>query len=331
MKKLKNPLFVLHVMLALILFTGVSNATLYNINVPMSGTQEVPPNISPGTGTLTGTYNDVTNTLVFTVTFSGLTGNTTASHFHGPAAVGVNAGVRIGLTGFPTGVTSGTYSNTFVLTAANETELLGDIWYLNIHSSAFPGGEIRGQVYANPVTNLDLTYFIEGFYDDTDDSQISDTITVQLRNSTTPFAVAYEKKGILSFDGTIQLQYIDIANGIYYIAVSHRNSIETWSSSAISVTSGSPENYNFSTASSQAFGNNEIQVDAAPVRFAAYSGDVNQDGTIDLTDGGLIDNDSFNFIGGYVSTDVNGDNLVDVADAVFADNNGFNFIVKQTP
>ncbi|MBK9331187.1 MAG: hypothetical protein IPM96_02020 [Ignavibacteria bacterium] len=73
------------------------------------------------------------------------------------------------------------------------------------------------------------------------------------------------------------------------------------------------------------------QVDDMPVRFAFYGGDVNQDGTIDLSDGSLIDNDAFNFASGYLPTDVNGDGIVDVADAVFADNNSFNFVGKITP
>ncbi|HRI86499.1 MAG TPA: CHRD domain-containing protein [Ignavibacteria bacterium] len=331
MQKFKNTFTVIPVLLILFMFTVNSNATIYDINIPLSGTQEVPPNASPGTGTLTGTYNDVTNTLVFSVVFSGLTGTTTAAHFHGPAAVGVNAGVRIGYTGFPVGITSGVYSNNFVLTASNETELLGNLWYANIHSSTFPGGELRGQVYAKPISYLDLTYFIEGFYNEGADTQVSDTIKVQLRNSTPPYALAYQNSGVVSSGGTLLLQYINISSGVYYIAVTHRNSIETWSSSGISIVSGDTETYNFSSGSTQAYGSNLIQVDAAPVRYAAYSADVNQDGTIDLTDGGLIDNDAFNFAGGYIPTDVNGDNLVDVADAVFADNNGFNFIGKITP
>jgi len=89
--------------------------------------------------------------------------------------------------------------------------------------------------------------------------------------------------------------------------------------------------YNFSTAATQAYGDNMPQINAAPLRFGNYSGDVNQDGIIDLADGSLIDNDAFNFESGYLPTDVNGDGIIDVADAVYADNNGFNFVGKITP
>jgi len=62
-----------------------------------------------------------------------------------------------------------------------------------------------------------------------------------------------------------------------------------------------------------------------------YSGDVDQDGIVDLTDMSLIFNDGLIFASGYLPTDLNGDSVVDVGDAVFADNNGFNFVSKITP
>src|SRR5690606_21218680 len=99
--------------------------------------------------------------LGFTASFEGLSGNTTAAHFHGPAHPDSNAGVAIGWTGFPTGVTSGTLSDTVTLNGTQETELLGGRWYANIHSSAFPGGEIRGQLYetnsVHSFTNLNMS------------------------------------------------------------------------------------------------------------------------------------------------------------------------------
>jgi len=92
--------------------------TIYTINVTLSGAQEVPPVPSPATGTLMGTYDDATNTLAFTITFSGLSSPTNNAHFHAPAPSGVNAPVVIGFVpGFPLGVTSGNYDSTFTLTA----------------------------------------------------------------------------------------------------------------------------------------------------------------------------------------------------------------------
>ncbi|MBK9404625.1 MAG: hypothetical protein IPN57_08845 [Ignavibacteria bacterium] len=73
------------------------------------------------------------------------------------------------------------------------------------------------------------------------------------------------------------------------------------------------------------------QVDASPVVFAIFSGDVNQDGTIDASDVSDADNDAFNSVSGYVSTDVTGDDFVDAADVSIVDNNAFNAVSAVTP
>ncbi|MBK9331634.1 MAG: hypothetical protein IPM96_04315 [Ignavibacteria bacterium] len=62
-----------------------------------------------------------------------------------------------------------------------------------------------------------------------------------------------------------------------------------------------------------------------------YSGDVNQDGTVDVTDNGLIDNDAGNFLSGYIATDLNGDEITDVSDAAISDNNAVNFVSVVKP
>ncbi len=111
-----------------------------------------------------------------------------------------------------------------------------------------------------------------------------------------------------------------------YIAVFHRNAVQTWSDL---MTFSSVTNYNFTTAATQAYGSNMILV--APGLYAFYSGDVNQDGTIDIFDQIELDNDIFNFNSGYLPTDITGDGGVDVFDQIIMDNNIFNFIGSQTP
>ena len=123
----------------------------------------------------------------------------------------------------------------------------------------------------------------------------------------------------------------------YLIQLKHRNSIETWSSFSISdFTSsvffvGYEDSYDFRTDDSKAFGDNIITVDVTPIRFAIYGGDINQDGTVDLSDLSLIDNDAFNFVSGYVITDMTGDNFTDLSDYALADNNAANFVSVVTP
>lgn len=126
---------------------GAVSTEIYTFNRTYSGANEVPPNASTATGTIRGAYNAATNTIFYAIQFSGLSANTSAAHFHAPAIPGTNAGVTLGHAGFPTGVTSGSYSKTDVFTAAQETNLLAGLMYSNIHTTALPGGEIRAQIF----------------------------------------------------------------------------------------------------------------------------------------------------------------------------------------
>ncbi|MFZ1320717.1 MAG: hypothetical protein WAT71_04100 [Ignavibacteria bacterium] len=160
----------------------------------------------------------------------------------------------------------------------------------------------------------------------------SDTVRGYLRNSVSPYAVVDSAKEIVNLTTMkVGLQFNIAPIGTYYLQLKHRNAIETWTATGLSYNPGTTLNHDFTSAANKAFGSNQNQVDAAPLTFAFWSGDVNQDGTVDLTDGSQIDNDAANFATGYLSTDVNGDGIVDVADGVFADNNGLNFVGKVTP
>jgi len=139
---------------ALLLAASSADALSYSLTASLDGAQETPPVITLGTGTLTGTYDDVTNALSWSGSFTALNSGTTNAHFHGPAAVGVGpAGVQVGMTAgtgdvFPLAVTSGVFSGTATITDLQEADLLAGLWYVNIHSTTSTGGEIRGQVYA---------------------------------------------------------------------------------------------------------------------------------------------------------------------------------------
>lgn len=146
--------------LIFVLFVQANSfALIFPINLTLSGANENPPNASPATGTLTGTYDNVSKVISITLNWSGFIGNTTAGHFHAPAGVTTNAPVRIGFVGIPTGSTSGTFSNSYVLTAQQEGWLLTDSMYVNVHSTVFPGGEIRKQVSLDAPLPVELTSF----------------------------------------------------------------------------------------------------------------------------------------------------------------------------
>jgi hypothetical protein len=171
-----------------LLWSGTSSAATVTFSAGLSGTIEVPPNTSPGTGSATAIYDSTAHSLRVIANFSNLQFGTTAAHIHcctsspgtGTAAVAV---VTPTLPGFPLGVTAGTYDQTFDLTntasyaatfvAANggtaagaEAALLAGLLsgsaYFNIHTDGFGGGEIRGFLLASVAASdnvFQLKYF----------------------------------------------------------------------------------------------------------------------------------------------------------------------------
>ncbi len=169
-----------------LLCTTAAPGQVLSYSVIMNGASESPVNASPGTGTAFITIDFTANTLAITFNFTGLLGTTTAAHIHAATAVpGVGtSGVATTtpfFAGFPTGVTSGSYSNTLDMTQASSynpsyvtanggttasaesalfTAIQGGRAYLNIHSTSFPGGEIRGFLVAVPEPS---TYAVGAF------------------------------------------------------------------------------------------------------------------------------------------------------------------------
>ncbi|MEO8665233.1 MAG: hypothetical protein ABI462_07040 [Ignavibacteria bacterium] len=185
-------------------------------------------------------------------------------------------------------------------------------------------------VWGPPPSTLNITVIPQGFYNlSTLKLNMSDTVKAYLRNSTTPFGIVDSAKGVIdSLTFTGSFNFINSPSGIYYIEVKHRNSIETWSKLAVAFDQGDILNYNFTPAATQAFGNNEI---LRGTKYCIYSGDVNQNGNVNLTDILLIYNDVTNFVTGYKATDVTGDNITNLNDMLIAYNNSAGFVSKMTP
>ena len=120
-----------------------------NYTATIDGGQAVPPRPTPGPGTGMGSMMlDATKMLSFNITFSALSAPEIAAHFHGPVPVGSNAGVQ-----FPLPLGSPKIGTVGPLSPAQESDLNAGLWYINIHSSLYPDGEIRGQVLVVPVAN----------------------------------------------------------------------------------------------------------------------------------------------------------------------------------
>ena len=127
--------------------TSLANAATFNLIANIDGIQSGTG--STATGSATMTYDDISGLFSWNIAWTPLLGNITVAHFHGPAPAGSNAGVQVDWLSI-SGATSPSIGST-VINSAQGTDLLAGLWYINIHSSVFPGGEIRGQVNLVPV------------------------------------------------------------------------------------------------------------------------------------------------------------------------------------
>ena len=110
------------------------------MTVPLSAAQEVPQNSSNGRGT--AKLNLDGSKLRWMIDYSGMSGPVTAGHIHGPAMMGSNAGVVIPFTGSMASPIIGSAD----VTAAQIADMKAGKYYINLHTAANPGGEIRGQI-----------------------------------------------------------------------------------------------------------------------------------------------------------------------------------------
>jgi hypothetical protein len=158
-------------------------------------------------------------------------------------------------------------------------------------------------------------------------SSIADTITVQLY--TAGGALAYSSTGALSTAGNALVSFPGGAIGnSYYIVIRHRNSIAT-SSAATVLILATNTSYDFSSALTQSFGDNLID-DGSGV-FMIYTGDINQDGSVDFNDYPNLDIASSGGVLGYDPNDLNGDASVDFNDYPLIDVNSSNGVISILP
>lgn len=190
-----------------------------------------------------------------------------------------------------------------------------------------------------PVTTLNLHVFIEGYWDGTGGmlpvlanqfepttSGACDSIDVELRDEFT-YAVVQSVRTVLQQNGHATCVFPPVT-GNYYIAVKHRNAMQTWSANPVTFGS-TPVSYDFSTAANKAYGDNQKEVSIGV--FAFYSGDVVIDENMDLLDINAVEADITGFGSGYLPTDINGDGNVDLLDSPPVENNISNFIFSSHP
>ena len=140
------------------------------------------------------------------------------------------------------------------------------------------------------LITLNLKAFLEGYYISSNtmtpallnagvgnNALLCDSMTVELHQATAPYALAYTYTGVIGTNGLLVCTFPGNASGnAYYIAVKHRNSIETWSANPVTITAET--SYDFSNAITKAYGNNQAAVGNG--QYALLSGDINQDGFV---------------------------------------------------
>ncbi len=208
------------------------------------------------------------------------------------------------------------------------------------------GGVILTQGQQQPyvqLTILNLKVFIEGYYlggglmsnclnitGVSLDPLDADVVTISAMDAAPPHNLVEAQVGTLKTNGDVTVTFTSavVANTSYYIKVNHRNSVETWSANPVVLTPSTT--YSFASSTSQAYGNNQITTFDA-LYAAIYSGDINQDNAIDISD--FLDLDPIVQAGdgGYLAGDINGDASVDVTDFLILDPNIQNGIGASPP
>lgn len=118
-----------------------STAATVNLKADLKAASEVPPTDSKGSGSVTAIFDTDSKKLTWKGAVSGLSGPATAAHFHA-GDVGKNGGVVVPIAG----ADKGSFEGSATLTDAQAAELMAGKWYVNVHTAANKGGEVRGQV-----------------------------------------------------------------------------------------------------------------------------------------------------------------------------------------
>ena len=203
------------------------------------------------------------------------------------------------------------------------------------------GGALYGMGTAHTVL-LNLKLYLQGYYINAGmmkpvlmnqginaQPTETDSIVVELHDPAT-YALVYSKKAVLLTNGTVSSNFIQTP-GSYYIAVKHRNTLQTWTATPVTINAASPL-YDFTLAANKAMANNQVLIETG--KYAFFTGDLNQDDYIDGNDFPLYDGESASgglHDGTYTKTDMNGDGFIDGNDFPVFDLNSYNGINSAHP
>ena len=279
---------------------------------------------------------------------NGCTGSTTISIIEPPVLLTNSSSININCAGFNNGkatttTTGGTSPYSYLwnnnATTQNISNLAAGLYTVIVTDA---NGCTSSSSTLITVDNcniiLSLNIFLQGFYSSNgimDNSGAggflfitsvsgnlfdADTLTVNVMQPNYPYALVEEQKGILQTNGSISVAFGTsvVAGNSYYLKINHLNSVETWSKTPVVLNSVS--NYSFTTAASQAYGDN-LTLTPDNLYYSIFTGDINQDGAIDGSDFLELDPKVQNGEGGYNNGDLNGDGAVDGTDFLLLDPN----------
>jgi hypothetical protein len=212
-------------------------------------------------------------------------------------------------------------TNTLTLSSANHmlTQGFQQPFELIINLKVFLQGYYIGSSMMNDVL------YNQGEY--ANPSLIADSITIELRDATAPYNLAFSQKQTIKQNGTTTIKGMGVVGQSYHLVIKHRNSIETWTADPITI--ASVTHYDFTSASTQAYGGNQFEVQNGV--WAIYSGDIIQDGAIDALDYIILDTDLILGASGFLVSDLTGDGTVDAFDYLMLDLNLVNGVGVIAP
>ena len=201
-------------------------------------------------------------------------------------------------------------------------------WSVQAIDNAFAGSDFA---FEQNFEVGGVRLLIEGLYDEaTNRLSMRDTVKAYLRNIFTPFEVVDSTAAVIdsiSFIGNFR--FLNATSGTYYLVIKHRNSIETWSEpGGVHFTQGTLISYDFTKDSTKAYGSNMVKKGS---KWCIYSGDVNQDGLVDIKDVARVNKAVRVGLIGYSAEDLNGDNIVDASDLLIVTTNSNSLIRRIAP
>lgn len=250
-----------------------------------------------------------------------------------------NAGTVVTITGSDfTNASSVTFNGiTAVFSVTNNTTISATVPSGNANGNIVVttpcGSGTSGTTFSSSIT-LNLKVLIEGFTSTAGTMRLPlgtscDSLRVYLASPATPYGILYSSNGTINATGNGIFTFSGAAmGGSFYIIVKHRNSLETWSGAPILMPSTN-NFFDFTTGITQAFGSNLINVGSG--KYAIRSGDVNQNGVIDINDYTAVQTALLTLSSGYLVNDLTGDNLIESTDYSLVETNSQAGLMVRKP